>query len=108
VENGLHGCLDAAFREDQNRTRDTNAGANLGVVRRVAASPLKQDKGKGSIKAKRLNAAWNPDDLEQVLRGFQENKDALTLPASQRPATEDGHTSMRAAMTRPPVPQTHE
>lgn len=73
VENGLHWCLDVAFREDQNRTRDTNAGANLGVVRRVAASLLKQDKGKGSIKAKRLNAAWNPDYLEQVLHGFKAN-----------------------------------
>ena len=73
MENGLHWCLDVSFREDQNRTRGTNAGANLGVVRRVAASLLKQDKGKGSIKAKRLNAAWNPDYLKQVLQGFQEN-----------------------------------
>jgi len=73
VENGLHWCLDIAFREDENRTRDTNAGANLGVVRRVAASLLKQDKGKGSIKAKRLNAAWNPDYLQQVLQGFKAN-----------------------------------
>jgi predicted transposase YbfD/YdcC len=73
VENGLHWCLDVSFREDQNRTRDTNAGANLGVVRRVAASLLKQDKGKGSIKAKRLNAAWNQDYLQQVLQGFQDN-----------------------------------
>jgi predicted transposase YbfD/YdcC len=71
VENGLHWCLDIAFREDENRTRDTNAGANLGVVRRVAASLLKQDKGKGSIKAKRLNAAWNQDYLKQVLQGFK-------------------------------------
>lgn len=71
VENGLHWCLDITFREDENRTRDTNAGANLGVVRRVAASLLKQDKGKGSIKAKRLNAAWNHDYLEQVLQGFK-------------------------------------
>ena len=73
VENGLHWCLDVAFREDENRTRDTNAGANFGVVRRVAASLLKQDKGKGGIKAKRLNAAWNPDYLKQVLQGFQAN-----------------------------------
>jgi predicted transposase YbfD/YdcC len=73
VENGLHWCLDIAFREDQNRTRDTNAGANLGVVRRVAASLLKQDTGKGSIKAKRLNAAWNHEYLERVLQGFKAN-----------------------------------
>ena len=73
VENGLHRCLDIALREDQNRTRDTNAGANLGVVRRVAASVLKQDKGNGSIKAKRLNAGWDNNYLLQVLQGFKAN-----------------------------------
>jgi predicted transposase YbfD/YdcC len=73
VENGLHWCLDVAFREDANRTRDTNAGANLGVVRRVAASLLKQDPDKGSIKAKRLNAALDSKYLERVLQGFKAN-----------------------------------
>jgi predicted transposase YbfD/YdcC len=73
VENGLHWCLDIAFREDQNRTRDTNAGANLGVIRRVATSLLKQDSGKGSIKAKRFNAALDHNYLLQVLQGFTEN-----------------------------------
>ncbi|AMV25856.1 Transposase DDE domain protein [Gemmata sp. SH-PL17] len=73
VENGLHWCLDIAFREDENRTRDTNAGANLGVVRRVAASLLKQDAKRGSIKAKRLNAAWDQDYLKQILQGFRDN-----------------------------------
>jgi len=73
VENGLHWCLDVSFREDANRTRDANAGANLGVVRRVAASLLKQDKGKGSIKAKRLSAALDTAYLERVLRGFKAN-----------------------------------
>lgn len=73
VENGLHWCLDVSFREDANRTRDTNAGANLGMVRRVAASLLKQDAGKGSIKAKRLNAAWDLEYLGRVLQGFKGN-----------------------------------
>jgi predicted transposase YbfD/YdcC len=73
VENALHWCLDVSFGEDANRTRDKNAGANLGVIRRVAASLLKQDKGKGSIKAKRLNAAWTQDYLQQVLQGFKAN-----------------------------------
>jgi len=71
VENGLHWCLDVTFREDANRTRDTNAGANLGVVRRVAASLLKQDSAKGSIRTKRLNAALDHTYLERVLQGFQ-------------------------------------
>jgi predicted transposase YbfD/YdcC len=73
IENGLHWCLDVSFKEDTNRTRDANAGANLGVVRRVAASLLKQDTGKGSIKAKRLSAALDTKYLEQVLRGFKAN-----------------------------------
>lgn len=73
VENGLHWCLDGSFAEDANRTRDTNAGANLGVIRRVAASLLKQDAGRGSIKDKRLNAALDPGYLLRALQGFTEN-----------------------------------
>jgi predicted transposase YbfD/YdcC len=73
VENGLHWCLDVSFGEDANRTRDPNAGANLGVIRRVAASLLKQDRGKGSIKAKRLNAALDEQYLFQALQGFKAN-----------------------------------
>jgi predicted transposase YbfD/YdcC len=73
IENGLHWCLDVSFGEDANRTRDRNAGANLGVIRRVAASLLKQDKGRGSIKAKRLNAALDHAYLERVLQGFKAN-----------------------------------
>jgi predicted transposase YbfD/YdcC len=73
VENGLHWCLDVSFGEDANRTRDTNAGANLGVVRRVAASLLKQDVRRGSIKAKRLNAALDGNYLLRALHGFKAN-----------------------------------
>jgi predicted transposase YbfD/YdcC len=73
VENGLHWCLDVSFREDANRTRDANAGANLGVIRRVAASLLKQDPGTGSIHTKRLNAALDGTYLERVLQGFKAN-----------------------------------
>ena len=73
VENGLHWCLDVSFAEDANRTQNTNAGANLGVIRRVAASLLKQDAGRGSIKDKRLNAALDPKYLLRALQGFTEN-----------------------------------
>lgn len=73
VENELHWVLDVAFREDDNKTAAGHAGANLGLIRRVAASLLKQDPGKGSIKAKRLNAAWDGDYLERILRGFRAN-----------------------------------
>jgi predicted transposase YbfD/YdcC len=70
VENELHWCLDVAFGEDANKTAAGHAGANLGLVRRVAASLLKQDPGKGSIKAKRLRAGWDGEYRLRVLRGF--------------------------------------
>ena len=73
IENGLHWELDVVFGEDRNRTRDRNAGANLGVVRRVAVSLLKQDPKRGGLHGKRLKAALNEEYLEQVLQGFKAN-----------------------------------
>jgi predicted transposase YbfD/YdcC len=73
VENELHWCLDVSFGEDGNKTAAGHAGANLGLVRRVAASLLKQDPGKGSIKGKRLKAALDEKYLTQVLQGFTED-----------------------------------
>lgn len=73
IENGLHWELDVVFGEDANRTRDRNAGVNLGVVRRVAVSLLKQDPKRGGMHGKRLKAALNEHYLEQVLQGFKDN-----------------------------------
>ncbi len=73
IENGLHWVLDVAFGEDSNRTRSGHAGANLGLVRRLALSLLKRDPAKGSIKTKRLSAALNDNYLLQILQGFPEN-----------------------------------
>lgn len=73
MENELHWVLDVAFGEDANRTAAGHAGANLGLIRRVAASLLQQDPGKGSIKAKRLNAALDEGYLARVLHGFSAN-----------------------------------
>ncbi len=71
IENGLPWALDVTFREDSNRTRARNAGANLALVRRVAASLLKQAPATASIKAKRSQAALDDEFLLQVLQGFQ-------------------------------------
>jgi predicted transposase YbfD/YdcC len=70
VENELHWVLDVAFGEDSNRTAAGHAGANLSLIRRVAASLLHQDPGRGSIKAKRLGAALDESYLTRVLHGF--------------------------------------
>jgi hypothetical protein len=62
-----------AFGEDDNSTRVGHAGANLGLVRRLALSLLKQDTAKGSIKAKRLGAALDENYLLRILQGIPEN-----------------------------------
>ena len=69
VENELHWCLDVTFGEDASRVAAGHAGTNLGLVRRVALTLLKQAPGKGSGPTKRLQAAWDEKYLEQVLQG---------------------------------------
>ncbi len=51
------------FREDANRTREGNAGANLGLLRRVAIALFKRAPGNGSVYTKRLRAGWEDDLL---------------------------------------------
>jgi predicted transposase YbfD/YdcC len=61
IENGLHWVLDVIFREDDCRLKDRVAGENLGLLRRVAASLLRQDVSKGSVSGKLLRAGWDDD-----------------------------------------------
>jgi predicted transposase YbfD/YdcC len=61
IENGLHWVLDVIFREDDSRLKDRTAAENLGMVRRVVASLLRQDHSKGSVSGKLLRAAWNDE-----------------------------------------------
>jgi predicted transposase YbfD/YdcC len=70
IENGLHWVLDVVFREDRSRIRQENAGANLALIRRVAASLLSRAPGKGSGVTKRLRAGWDDSYLLQVLQGI--------------------------------------
>ena len=73
IENGLHWCLDVAFREDESRARAGHAGANLAMVRRVALSLLKRADTKGSIQTRRMKAAWDDDYMLKVLQGITAN-----------------------------------
>jgi predicted transposase YbfD/YdcC len=61
IENGLHGVLAVIFREDNSRLKDRTAAENLGMLRRVAVSRLRQDQSKGSISGKQHRAAWDDD-----------------------------------------------
>ncbi|MFB6271952.1 MAG: ISAs1 family transposase [Salinibacter sp.] len=69
VENGLHWSLDVAFGEDDSQVRSGNAADNLGRVRRLALSMLRQDDSiEGGTETKRLRAGWDSDYLEHLLR----------------------------------------
>jgi predicted transposase YbfD/YdcC len=70
IENGLHWVLDVVFHEDRSRVRQGHAGANLAMIRRVAASLLNRAPGKGSGVTKRLKAGWDDGYMLQVLQGI--------------------------------------
>jgi predicted transposase YbfD/YdcC len=70
IENSCHWQLDMSFGEDRGRIRKGHADANFAIVRRMALSLLKNEKGqKVGVKSKRMIAAWDEDYLEQVLFG---------------------------------------
>jgi predicted transposase YbfD/YdcC len=66
----MHWVLDVSFREDESRTSAGHAGANLGMVRRVAVSLLRRAGARGSVQTRRLRAAWDDHYLLQVLQGL--------------------------------------
>lgn len=58
-----------AFGEDDSQVRGGNAADNLGRVRRLAHSMLKQDDSiDGGAETKRLRPGWDSDYLEHLLR----------------------------------------
>lgn len=68
IENGLHWCLDIAFREDHCRVRKDHAPENFGIIRHMALNLLKRETSlKGGIQTKRLKAAWDHDYLLKIL-----------------------------------------
>lgn len=68
VENQLHWHLDVAFNEDQLRLREKNAAVCMAVLRRFALALLKRSQSNESVKAKRLQMAWNPDHFFNLLK----------------------------------------
>jgi predicted transposase YbfD/YdcC len=68
IENGLHWVLDVTFDEDRCRVRKDNAPANMAILRHIVLNMIKQEKSfKGSIKTKRLKAAWENEYLLKIL-----------------------------------------
>ncbi len=68
IENKVHWVLDVVFREDDSRMRKGHAAQNFSVIRRIALNLLKKyGSPKMGIQNKRLQMAWNPDKLIDVL-----------------------------------------
>jgi predicted transposase YbfD/YdcC len=74
IENSLHWSLDVTFNEDRSRIRQGHAAENAALLRRLALSILKQDTGySGSLRGKRLRAAWETSALAHFLMIFTGN-----------------------------------
>ncbi|KAA6323293.1 hypothetical protein EZS27_027254 [termite gut metagenome] len=68
VENSLHWTPDMVFREDEQRKRTKHAAENSAIVRKIALNLLKKNKGKESLRSKRLKAGWNKDYVIELLK----------------------------------------
>jgi predicted transposase YbfD/YdcC len=68
VENSPHRVLDVVFREGDSRHHAGNSGEDLGLLRRLAISLLKQEKtSKAGLKTKRLRCGWDDRYLAKVI-----------------------------------------
>jgi predicted transposase YbfD/YdcC len=66
----MHWTLDMSFGEDRSRIRKDHSPANMGIMRRMALTLLKQAPTKrASIHGRRLEAGWNDDYMRRVLLG---------------------------------------
>jgi predicted transposase YbfD/YdcC len=68
IENECHWTLDVVFQEDRSRLRKGHEAENVGWLRRMVLSMLKQVKGKRSLNATRLAAGWSEECLEQIMQ----------------------------------------
>lgn len=68
IENNLHWQLDVSFAEDNSRIAKRNGAENFALLRRLALTLLKHHPKKASIAQKRLEAAFDTDFLEEILR----------------------------------------
>lgn len=67
IENGQHWVLDVAFSEDAARQQDRNGSTNLGALRRLIVSLLRQETTlKRGAKAKRMVCALDTNYLLKV------------------------------------------
>ena len=71
IENHLHWSLDVVFLEDDSRIREEKAAQNMGLLRRLGVSLLKNETStKISLKQKRLKCALDHTYLIRVLQSI--------------------------------------
>jgi len=71
IETTLHWSLDVTFSEDHSRVRKGRGPENLGMLRRLAVSILRQDTScNASLRSKRLIAGWDDAVLLKLLAVF--------------------------------------
>jgi predicted transposase YbfD/YdcC len=67
IENKLHWVLDMDFGEETSRKRAGYAAQNFSLLNRIALNLIRKDISKGSIRGKRLQAAWDDAFLWHLL-----------------------------------------
>ena len=68
IENKVHWVLDVRFSEDKSRKRIGDMPQNFALITKMAINLIKQHPVKGSIKVKRMKAAWNQQFRQEVLQ----------------------------------------
>ena len=68
IENSLHWILDVRFNEDNEMKRKGASPYNFSFITKTVINFIKLNKSKGSIKTKRLKAAWETRFREELLK----------------------------------------
>ena len=67
IENSLHWILDVRFNEDKEMKRKGESPYNFSFITKTVINLIKLNKSKGSVKTKRLKAAWETEFREKLL-----------------------------------------
>jgi predicted transposase YbfD/YdcC len=72
IENSLHWILDVTYRKDESHIRKDHGVQNVGWLRRIAISLLKNDTSiKDSVRGKRIRAGYDIEFLKEILRNVK-------------------------------------
>jgi len=68
IENSLHWILDVRFNEDNEMKRKGSSPYNFSFITKTVINIIRMNKSKGSVKTKRLKAAWDSSFREKLLK----------------------------------------